>query len=91
MGTLLKYLFYALVILAIYFIAVGFYRGKLTGDSTVSEVAEHVTSQTGDTIKDGYDTTKEAIQNTLSSAESKAQKDVREIKIETNEIVRDVQ
>lgn len=80
MRILLKYLFYALIILAIYFIAVGFYSGTLTGDSKVSDVTDHITSQTEKTIKDGYNTTKDAIQN-----------GVREIKTESNEIVRNVE
>ena len=80
MGTLLKYLFYAVIILAIYFIGAGFYKGTLTGDSKVSEVAEHVTSETGKTIKDGYDATKDAISN-----------GVNEVKTETKEVVRDVE
>ena len=63
MGTLLKYLFYILIIAAIYFIGVGFYQGTLTKNSTVSEMTDHVTSSTGQVIKDGYNATKDAIQN----------------------------
>ncbi len=65
MGTLLKYLFYILIIAAIYFIGVGFYQGTLNKNSTLGEMTEHVTSNTGDIIRSGYDTTKDAVQGGL--------------------------
>lgn len=63
MGTLLKYLFYAVVVIVIYFVAAGFYYGRFTKDSTVAEVTNQVSSQTGETIKDGYQVTKQTVQN----------------------------
>jgi len=63
MGILLKYLFYALIILAIYFIGVGFYQGTIHKESSLSEVANHITSNTKETIKEGYETTKDVVQS----------------------------
>ena len=62
MGTLLKYLFYALIISAIYFIGVGFYQGTLHKESTISDVANHVSNNTKEMVKEGYETTKDAVQ-----------------------------
>lgn len=73
MGTLLKYVIYALVIAAIYFIAVGIYQGKINQNTTISEVTQHVGDNTKQTLKDGYNTTKEAIQNGVDTLEDKAQ------------------
>ena len=62
MGTILKYLFYALIILAIYFLGVGFYQGTIHKESTLSDVANHISSNTKETLKEGYETTKDAVQ-----------------------------
>jgi len=61
MGTILKYLFYVLVIAAIYFIGVSFYQGNIMQDSTLKEVKNEVTSEATQAIKDGYNATKDAI------------------------------
>ena len=61
MGTILKYLFYVLVIAAIYFIGVSFYQGNITQDSTLKEVKNEVTSEATLAIKDGYNATKDAV------------------------------
>ena len=61
MGTILKYLFYVLVIAAIYFIGVSFYQGNITQDSTLKEVKNEVTSEATQAIKDGYNATKDAV------------------------------
>jgi len=86
MGTLLKYLFYILIIAAIYFIGVGFYQGKLTKDSTVSEMTDHVTSNTTQVIKDGYNATKDAIQNGVDTVAD----DVKNTQTTTENELKDV-
>ncbi|MBQ7303675.1 MAG: hypothetical protein IJW75_01995 [Alphaproteobacteria bacterium] len=63
MGTLLKYLFYIFLIIVIYLLGVGFYEGTINKDSTIKEVASDVTEGTKEIVKDGYDTTKKAIDN----------------------------
>jgi len=80
MGTLLKYLFYALIISAIYFIGVGFYQGTLHKESTLSDALNHVSTNTKEMIKEGYETTKDAVQN-----------GVDEFKDEGKELEQDVQ
>ncbi len=63
MGTLLRYLFYIFLIIVIYLLGVGFYEGTINKDSTMEEVASEVTEGTKEIVKDGYDTTKKAIDN----------------------------
>ena len=68
MGTLLKYLLYALIIVVIYLIGVGFYEGRFNRDSTIGEVSSDVAQGTKNIISDGYDSTKRAIGNGYESA-----------------------
>lgn len=63
MGTLLKYLFYIFLIIVIYLLGVGFYKGTIDKDTTVGEVASDVTQGTKEIINDGYETTKSAIED----------------------------
>ena len=68
MGTLLKYLLYALIIVVIYLIGVGFYEGRFNRDSTIGEVSSDVAQGTKNIISDGYDSTKRAIGNGYENA-----------------------
>lgn len=68
MGTLLKYLLYALIIVVIYLIGVGFYEGRFNRNSTIGEVSENVAQGTKEIIKDGYNSTKSAVSNGYDSA-----------------------
>ncbi len=70
MGTLLKYLLYALIIIIIYLLGVGFYNGTFNKDSTVGEVTSDVTAQTKQMIKDGYDKTKDVVADKFSDDDS---------------------
>ncbi len=63
MGTLLKYLLYALIIVVIYLVGAGLYNGTINSDSTVGEVTNEVTQGTKDIIRDGYNATKDAVQD----------------------------
>ena len=74
MGTLLKYFLYALIIVIIYLLGVGFYEGTFNKDSTVGEVTSDVTAQTKQMIKDGYDKTKDAVTDKLSDDDSETAK-----------------
>jgi uncharacterized protein (UPF0333 family) len=74
MGTLLKYLLYALIIVIIYLLGVGFYEGTFNKDSTVGEVTSDVTAQTKQMIKDGYDKTKDAVTDKLLDDDSETAK-----------------
>ncbi len=84
MGTLLKYLFYVLIIAAIYFIGVGLYQGTITKDSTLGEVTDHVTSNTSDAVKDGYNATKDAIQGGIDEIKNDGENEVQVIEEEVN-------
>ncbi|MBR2299104.1 MAG: hypothetical protein IJ870_00840 [Alphaproteobacteria bacterium] len=79
MGTILKYLFYALIILAIYFLGVGFYQGTIHKESTISDVANHITSNTKETLKEGYETTKDAVQGGIEELKDEGQEAEEEV------------
>lgn len=55
MDTLLKYVFYLALIFIVYLVIVGFYDGRLNGDSTVSEVGSEVSSNAQRIISETYD------------------------------------
>jgi len=76
MGSFLKYVLYALIVVAIYFVLAGFYEGKLDKNSTIGEMTDHITSNTEDAIQQGLQTTKDAVQ-----------RGVEEITTETKEAV----
>ena len=82
MGTLLKYLLYALIIVVIYLLGVGFYEGTFNRDSTVGEISEDVAQSTGRIIRDGYDSTKEKIKDGYDAAKDKIEKHKDERKTE---------
>lgn len=67
MGTIVKYVFYALVIVAIYYIGVGFYDGRITKDSSLSEVGTHVAENTKEMMQQGYEKTKDAVQGGMDT------------------------
>lgn len=46
MGTILKYIFYIVLILVVYLIAKGIYDGKITESTTVKEVGTDISSGT---------------------------------------------
>ena len=71
MGTLLKYLLYALIIVIIYLLDVGFYEGTFNKDSTVGEVTSDITAQTKQMIKDGYDKTKDVVSDKIQDNDLK--------------------
>ncbi|HCU59256.1 MAG TPA: hypothetical protein DIC64_04670 [Alphaproteobacteria bacterium] len=79
MGTILKYLFYALIILAIYFLGVGFYQGTIHKESTLSDVANHISSNTKETLKEGYETTKDAVQGGIEELKDEGQEAEKEV------------
>ena len=94
MGTILKYLFYAFVVVTIYYIAVGFYEGHLSKDSSISEVGAHVAENTAEMMQSGFEKTKDAVQGgieTLSKeAEVQAEKEVRKIENKERQLVDEV-
>jgi hypothetical protein len=52
MGTFLKYLVYALIILAIYIVVRGWYDGDITQNTTVGEVMSQVDNGTKEMAHD---------------------------------------
>ena len=54
MGTFLKYAFYVALIFIIYVVVFGFYEGKITKNSTVSEVGTEVSENAGKILNKAY-------------------------------------
>lgn len=69
MGKLLKILLYILIIIVIYILGVGFYKGTINSDTTLGQAATDVTDGTRQIVKDGYDATKESIGKGYAKAE----------------------
>jgi len=62
MGTLLKYIFYIVLILLVYIVAKDIYDGKINRDTTVQEVGQSVENQSKQIIDDGVSAVKDAAQ-----------------------------
>lgn len=56
MGTLLKYIFYIIIILLIYLVAKDIYDGKINQDTTVREMGTTLEQQSQKIVKDGVAT-----------------------------------
>lgn len=61
MGTFLKYAFYLAIIFIVYLVVAGFYDGKITKNSTVSEVGSEVSQNAKRIISDTYNETKDEV------------------------------
>lgn len=59
MNTILKYLFYLVLIFVIYLLIAGFYEGKISKNSTISEVSEEVSDNAKRIIRNTYTDAKE--------------------------------
>lgn len=71
MGTLLKYLFYIAIIFIAYLIIVGFYDGKLSKNSTISEVSQEVSSNAKRIITNSYEEGKDEVEKLEHGTEDK--------------------
>ena len=56
MGTLLKYIFYIIIILLIYLVAKDIYDGKINQDTTIREMGTTLEQQSQKIVKDGVAT-----------------------------------
>lgn len=63
MGTFLKYAFYVALIFIIYVVVSGFYEGKITKNSTVSEVGTEVSENAGKILNKAYNKAKTETEN----------------------------
>ena len=73
MGTLLKYLFYLILIIVIYLIGRGIYEGQINETTTVGEVVNDVGNGTKEIVKRGYDATVNAAEKATDTAEEKVE------------------
>ena len=72
MGTLLKYIFYIIIILLIYLVAKDIYDGKINQDTTVREMGTTLEQQSQKIVKDG-----------VATIEKESQKEIKKQSIAT--------
>lgn len=63
MGTIIKYLFYIILIVVVYLVAKGIYTGDINEKTTVGEVVSDVESGTKQIVKDGVNATQNAVED----------------------------
>ena len=71
MGTLLKYVFYIILILVIYLVGRGIYEGQINETTTVGEVVNEVGQGTKEIVKKGVDATVNAAEDATDIAKDK--------------------
>ncbi len=74
MGTFLKYAFYVALIFIIYVVVSGFYEGKITKNSTVSEVGTEVSENAGKILNKAYNKAKTETENAERAVEVQKEK-----------------
>ena len=94
MRTIVKYLFYTLIIVAIYYIGAGFYDGRVNKDSSIQEVGAHIAENATEMMQSGYQKTKDVIQGgieTLSDdSKAEAEQTTDELKLESRKIIDEI-
>ncbi len=63
MGTLLKYVFYAIVIVVLYLVGRGIYEGNIDRQTTVGAVVEQVGDGSRELVKDSANAVEKAVDN----------------------------
>lgn len=74
MGTFLKYAFYLALIFIVYLFFAGFYEGKITKNSTVSEVGTEVSENAGKILNKAYNKAKTETENAERAVEAQKEK-----------------
>ena len=72
MGTLLKNIFYIILIIVIYLVGRGIYEGQINETTTVGEVVSDVGQGTKEIVKKGVDATVNAAEDATDAAKAKA-------------------
>lgn len=85
MGTILKYLFYIILIIVLYLVGRGIYEGQITETTTVGEVMSEVGAGTKDIVKKGVDVTVDAAGDALNTTEDKTEEAVDAAKVKADE------
>lgn len=80
MGTLLKYIFYILLIIVIYLVGRGIYEGQINETTTVGQVMSDVGEGTKDIVKEGVNATVDAAGNALDATKEKTNEAVSDAK-----------
>lgn len=72
MGTLLKYIFYIVLVIVIYLVGRGIYEGQINEATTVGEVMDDVGQGTKNIVKKGVDATVDATDDAIDATKEKA-------------------
>lgn len=91
MAVIFKYIFYAFIIVIIYFLGISFYDGAFNKDSNLKEVTQQVTSNAADMINEDYQRTKNTLQDKINKVISESEETIEngtdQIESETQEIM----
>ena len=71
MGTLLKYIFYIILIIVIYLVGRGIYEGQINETTTVGEVVSDVGQGTKEIVKKGVDATVNAAEDATDAGKNR--------------------
>lgn len=74
MGTFLKYAFYIALVFIIYVVIFGFYDGKITKNSTVSEVGSEVSENAKNMLNNAYNKAKTETEEAEHKTEEQPEK-----------------
>ena len=74
MGTYLKYAFYIALVFIIYVVISGFYDGKITKNSTVSEVGSEVSENAKNMLNNAYNKAKTETEEAEHKTEEQPEK-----------------
>lgn len=72
MGTLLKYLFYIILVIMLYLVGRGIYEGQINEKTTVGQVMTDVGEGTKDIVKQGVNATVDAADTAVDAAKDEA-------------------
>lgn len=72
MGTLLKYLFYIILVIVLYLVGKGIYEGQINEKTTVGQVMTDVGEGTKGIVKQGVDATVDAADTAVEAAKNDA-------------------
>ena len=73
MGTLLKYIFYIILIVVIYLVGRGIYEGSINEDTTVGSVVDQVGEGSKQLAKDGANAVENAVDNYKTAPKTEAE------------------
>ena len=70
MGTIIKYIFYAILLVVIYLVGRGIYEGSITQETTVGNVVDQVETGSKEILDNTTENVKRGYENVKASSDS---------------------